>query len=183
MNEASSLSVGVDGELPSFSAVATVPIMTRSLQDRYPFRPSGAPAATALEAHRCGKSHSAENVADWFPKTVAGQAGLLHNGGGVQQTGRWEHSVNPAREGHSFVDAESACCTASLESASRNAPVHRKRQTECARVCRFIDCTPPAAIPCSAVCTQAVTTGAMIDARRDIVPVVSSTAMAPHQLP
>jgi hypothetical protein len=41
MNEASGLSVGVDGELPSFSAVATVPIMTRSLQDRYPFLRAG----------------------------------------------------------------------------------------------------------------------------------------------
>jgi hypothetical protein len=35
MNEASSLSIVVDEELPSFSAVAPAPMLTRSLQDRY----------------------------------------------------------------------------------------------------------------------------------------------------
>lgn len=43
MNETSSLSIGVDEELPSFSAAAPVPTLTRSLQDRYHFRPPGAP--------------------------------------------------------------------------------------------------------------------------------------------
>jgi hypothetical protein len=46
MNEASSLYIGVDEELPSFSAAAPVPMLTRSLQDRYLFRPPNAPAAT-----------------------------------------------------------------------------------------------------------------------------------------
>lgn len=34
-NEALRLSIGVDEELPSFWAVTPVPILTRSLQDRY----------------------------------------------------------------------------------------------------------------------------------------------------
>ncbi|MGF6598604.1 hypothetical protein P3T23_003321 [Paraburkholderia sp. GAS448] len=48
MNEASSLSIGVDEELPSFSAMAPVSMLTRSLQDRYLSRLPGAPVATTL---------------------------------------------------------------------------------------------------------------------------------------
>jgi hypothetical protein len=39
MNEASNLSIGVDEKLTSFCAVAPVPMLTCSLQDRYLFRP------------------------------------------------------------------------------------------------------------------------------------------------
>jgi hypothetical protein len=52
VNEASSLSIGVDEELPSFSAVTPVPMLTRSLQDRYLFRPPGA-RLSSLRRHVC----------------------------------------------------------------------------------------------------------------------------------
>jgi hypothetical protein len=62
MNEASSLSIGVDEELPSFSAVVPVPMLTRSLQDRYLFRPPGARLSPlSCKRVQCAESHLAES--------------------------------------------------------------------------------------------------------------------------
>jgi hypothetical protein len=62
MNEASSLSIGVDEELPSFSAVVPVPMLTRSLQDRYLFRPPGARLSPLTQLSLFAASNDAKSL-------------------------------------------------------------------------------------------------------------------------